>query len=169
MLLIIFWQYFHHPCLTWSGAAVGFSYLSYCIFPFYNILTPILISSISLDSHKSYNCSTTSCKLELSLSLKCQMYQQNLCPDSPGCVRLKDWKEEGKQKEVKGNTKTRKRYLQHFNYFTQLPSRSDYSQQKERNKQFYLDLMPFTKVLENVTKRRKVHFIKQSSDMATSQ
>ena len=58
MLLIIFWQYFHHLCLTWSLAAAGFSYLSYCTyisFFFYNILTPRLISSISFDSHKSYN------------------------------------------------------------------------------------------------------------------
>ena len=165
MLLIIFWQYFHHPCLTWSGAAVGFSYLSYCIFPFYNILTPIFISSISLDFHKSYNCSTTSCKLELSrkmsnVSAKL-VAEGSVCPD---CVGLDDGTE-GKQKEVNGNTKTRKRYLQHFNYFTQLPSRSDYFQQKDINKQFYLDLMPFTKVLENVTKKRRVHFIKQGSDI----
>ena len=96
------------------------------------------------------------------------MYQQNLqrkaeCPHCPLC-RLEDWTE-GKQEEVNGKTKTRKRYLQHFNNFTQLPSRSDYFQQKDINKQFYLDLMPFTKVLENVTKKRKVHFIIQGSDI----
>ena len=50
------------------------SYLSYCIFLFYNILTSILISSISWDFHKSYNFLTTSCKLDL----KCEMYQENL-------------------------------------------------------------------------------------------
>ena len=147
--------------VIWSCCRILLSFLLYISFLQYSYSYFHLFNFLGF--HKSYNCSTTSCKLELSrkmsnVSAKL-VAEGSVCPD---CVGLDD---EGKQKEVNGNTKTRKRYLQHFNYFTLLPSRSDYFQQKDLNKQFYLDLMPFTKVLENVTKKRRVHFIKQGSDI----